>query len=685
MTHATLMDVFTNAERALSPFIQEGTDELKQKNDQLLNTQLDQMQANVNNFMAQHRNEDPSTYADELNNIVGQQFDTAKTVNGSDYYQQRLKGAEVQFLPSVQQVLAQAQIKYNYNKNRADLANTINNFMSTPGWTGVQRYTAIKNALDTANSNGLLTYAENQQYDQTALSGSYAKALGDKFKTINGAENYKTLDDALSAAKKQVQDEMSALPEAQDNLAQYKQLFAGQDKIDKAAIKAQKQVIAKQFDNNISSNAADFYNLAEAGNIAGANNLGERSRKIINNAYNKGEISGDDRRTYMRMFPTYMLTKKGKALTGGGGQRLANKELLKATTTVAIGRLVPMIMAGKLSPATGFNEFQKAISEMTFDRWCKDSGKQPNEANQLIYNAWAVDNTNQWADALTNQFKKNPAYKDKYSDPGIRQYVDMAMPEDLKTLGLDSASKDPAIQAKIKNYVTEASDYLRAYLTSVTLSLASPVSPKEFDRLAENAAAGYIMNITAEQYRLMNMPGKFSEKDIASSINEMNSTSWAYTDSNGGGYQYPGNREAVEQRMSMLRDMTAATFNLPSDRLSIERKTKLNSEGLVQGVPDILAQYGSSRGSGSHAKSKLERFSISTNDQNQVFITAHYKNGKTETRRAVMPERWSDITEREFDEANAALSRKKEAERPQQFQGSGYSALGAFGRPIGWQ
>jgi hypothetical protein len=176
---ATLMDVFQSFQAAASPFLQEGTEQLKQRNDLQFQVQTAQIQANVQNFLQQHQNQNPAEYADDLKKMVGGSVDFAKAQNGSAYYQQRMKAYQTQAEPAIQNALAQQQITYNRNKAITDFQTADAQFRDTagadPAWILKNRWLNLQNLHEQAGT--WLPYAKEQEYQEQIKATTYQDLL----------------------------------------------------------------------------------------------------------------------------------------------------------------------------------------------------------------------------------------------------------------------------------------------------------------------------------------------------------------------------------------------------------------------------------------------------------------------------------------------------------------------------
>jgi hypothetical protein len=611
--HATLMDVFNSATRAVSPFLEAGTEELKKRNDLQFQNELTQHEISLNTQLEQNKFKNPQDYANDLYKLSDAQINQMAAKNNSLYYQERIKELRKAAPLLIEKTVQQKQIQYNFQAAGVEYAKRQQNIMDsgeppelqipqmennlkeferlfTPGQIEQQKQEIVSGAWSQAAAQALSGVADVSGVDAALqgvneriakITGAPAQGAVDA-KKLELEAAQKALDDAAAAGDAQAQERQKA--EVQRLQAEHTALkgqknafFAGQKEAEAQMIAGRKKEIYQQQDDKIRGMEADFNQKILNGNVQGAAAAGKQYRAYMNNQKKNGNITGDMEYAYRNFFYDSILTQSDKSGTQSGN----NAAISKVLPDIYIQK----ILKGEISPASGIDQ----MKQLRYADWLKEKGVEDNDTTRGVFAGWDVGNAQKFNDAVIKALTSDPDFKGIFESDYFRAVAAIGLEDDLKALGIDGKkNKEEAAALAI-----EKADALRSFAVGVLLSYKNGLSPEALKREIQDYSAGYILDKNITSFREFNNPDAFGgtetldKKDLAARLVEMGTNIFGYK-SVKGTPEYPGDRPEITQTIQDLKDVIEATTGVPWQ--SLQEVLPENERGLLQGIPTFVSR-----------------------------------------------------------------------------------------------
>lgn len=320
MAHATISDVFNAGMSAASPFLQEGTAQLKAKNDIIIKNQLAQVSIAYQNFENANQNLDPQQYEGKLGEAVDQWYDSAFKANTSRYYQERMTEAKAATMGQLRIAMAQHKFVYETKQEQVRYNQDVQNIIDSdkePAWKLQAYYERNQQMADEGRLDPIQLAAADTQAVQSVYSTSMESAL----------EQVKNVQD-VDAVMQHVQELMlPAVRKQQD--AEGKELpfnFEGKEKFDEAVKKQTVQRIQEDNGNLVQGAQGQFERYITEGNFDAAISLGKEWSKTLQGMYKTQNLSDTQKNQFGRYFDygSIITHVRGSGSSGGSsGSRQA--------------------------------------------------------------------------------------------------------------------------------------------------------------------------------------------------------------------------------------------------------------------------------------------------------------------------------------------------------------------------
>jgi len=199
MYHSSLADVFNAGTRAASPFIQEETAKLKEKNDIELKYNAARIKTNLDNYVRDNPyNGNADEYFGKIQDYTHKLYDEAAQTNTSPYFQKTLEVQRAVAVETSRNYVLQQEDAWRVKKEGASFEEDIKSYIDS-GWAPEMALDAIDNRVKLTKTRRQIGPEEEANFRKGAERAVYEKFASD---AMGAASDVNKLEDVLDALHK---------------------------------------------------------------------------------------------------------------------------------------------------------------------------------------------------------------------------------------------------------------------------------------------------------------------------------------------------------------------------------------------------------------------------------------------------------------------------------------------------